>query len=308
MRSVPTTSSPIEAATVRRPAELAPMSPRQLYLYRARRHLGLQIGGAVVLIIVLMAIFAPLIAPYDPIKQDLLAKLRPPVWVGGGWDHILGTDIYGRDFLSRLIYGARVSVMIGFFAAFVSAVVGSAIGILGGYFGGRVDAAVMYLINVKLSMPGILVALALVSLTGGSILALVLILALLFWDRYAIVCRTVTQQLKGQEFVQAAVATGASHARILVSELLPNLFSHIIVMMSMEMALAIVVEAALSFLGLGVQPPTPSWGLMIAEGRQFLFFKPSLIVLPGLAIFVLVIAINLFGDGIRDVTATEGKA
>ncbi|MFC3227483.1 ABC transporter permease [Marinibaculum pumilum] len=290
------------------PEEPATLTPNQLMRYRAKRHPGLLLGGGVTLAIVLAALLAPWIAPYDPIQQDLLAKLKPPVWAeGGSWAHVFGTDIYGRDFFSRILYGARVSVFIGFFAAFVSAIVGAAIGVVGGYFGGRVDAVVMYLVNVKLALPGLMVALALVSVTGGSILALVLILAFLFWDRYAIVCRTVTQQLRGQEFVQAAVATGASTPRILWSEILPNLFSHIVVMMSMEMALAIVVEAALSFLGLGVQPPTPSWGLLIAEGRQFLFFKPSLIVIPGIAIFVLVIAINLLGDGIRDVTATEGK-
>ncbi len=288
--------------------EPAALTPNQLILHRAKRHPGLQIGGAVTLLIVLAALLAPWIAPHDPIQQDLLAKLRPPVWdAKGGWDHLFGTDIYGRDFFSRILYGARVSVVIGFFAALISAIVGSAIGILGGYFGGRVDAVVMYLVNVKLALPGLMVALALVSVTGGSILALVLVLAFLFWDRYAIVCRAVTQQIRVQDYVQAAVATGASNSRILLSEVLPNLTSQIIVLMSLEMALAIIVEASLSFLGLGVQPPTPSWGLLIAEGRQFLFFKPSLIVIPGIAIFLLVLAISLLGDGLRDVTATEGK-
>jgi len=136
----------------------------------------------------------------------------------------------------------------------------------------------------------------------------VLILAFLFWDRYALVCRAVTQRIRVQEYVLAARATGAATWRILLREVLPNLYGPILVMMSLEMALAIVVEAALSFLGLGVQPPTPSWGLMIAEGRQFMFFKPSLMIIPGVAIFVLVIAINLLGDGIRDVTGGEGRA
>lgn len=307
MRDIPRTipDPEISRAAGAAPAEL---TPRQLMRWRARRHIGLQLGAGVVATIVLLAVFAPWVSPHDPLDQNLLARLRPPVWAeGGSWEYPFGTDLYGRDYLSRLIHGARVSVTIGFFAALISAVIGSAIGILGGYFGGRTDAVVMYLINVKLALPGLLVALALVAVFGSSLLVLVLILAFLFWDRYAIVCRAVTQRIRVQEYVLAARATGAATWRILLREVLPNLYGPILVMMSLEMALAIVVEAALSFLGLGVQPPTPSWGLMIAEGRQFMFFKPSLMIIPGVAIFVLVIAINLLGDGIRDVTGGEGR-
>jgi peptide/nickel transport system permease protein len=197
--------------------------------------------------------------------------------------------------------------MIGFFAAAVSAVVGSALGIIGGYFGGRLDAVIMYLINVKLALPPILVALSLVSVFGGSILALILILGFLFWDRYAVVTRSVTQQIRANDYVTAAEAVGASKLRILAGEILPNVMNQIIVIISLEMAVAILVEAALSFLGLGVKPPTPSWGLLVSEGRSYMFFKPFLITIPGLAIFFLVIAINMLGDGIRDITAPEGR-
>ncbi|MDA0240248.1 MAG: ABC transporter permease, partial [Proteobacteria bacterium] len=159
----------------------------------------------------------------------------------------------------------------------------------------------------KLALPGILVALALVSVFGGSIIVLVFVLTFLFWDRYAVVTRTVTQQVRSNDFITAAEAVGASKRRIILSEILPNVLNHIIVIASLEMAVAILIEALLSFLGLGIQPPTPSWGLLVSEGRQFMFFKPYLITLPGLAIFFLVISINMMGDGIRDITAPEGR-
>ena len=197
--------------------------------------------------------------------------------------------------------------MIGFFAATVSAIVGSSLGIIGGYFGGRTDAFVMYLINVKLALPPILVALSLVSVFGGSIMALILILGFLFWDRYAVVTRSVTQQIRANDYVTAAEAVGASKLRILAGEILPNVMNQIIVIISLEMAVAILVEAVLSFLGLGIKPPTPSWGLLVSEGRDYMFFKPFLITIPCLAIFFLVIAINMLGDGIRDITAPEGR-
>jgi len=234
--------------------------------------------------------------------------LIDPIWgAKGTWDHPLGTDALGRDYLSRIMFGSQVSLMIGFFAAAVSAIVGSCIGMIGGYFGGRIDSFVMYLINVKLALPGLLVALSLVSVFGGSIIALILILSFLFWDRYAVVTRSVTQQIRVNDYITAAQALGTSHTRVILGEVLPNVMNQIIVIASLEMAVAIIIEAALSFLGLGVQPPTPSWGLLVSEGRSFMFFKPHLIVLPGLAIFLLVIAINMMGDGIRDITAPEGR-
>ena len=276
---------------------------------RARSHVGFLAGSGFVLLVVLLAVFAPWVSPSDPFTQDLDARLLDPLWgKGGDWAHPLGTDSLGRDYLTRILFGARISLTIGFGAAIISGVVGSTIGIVGGYFGGRVDAVVMYLINVKLALPGILIALSLVSVFGGSLIALIAILGFLFWDRFAVVSRSVTQQVRGQEFVAAAEAVGASHARIVFREILPNVMSHIIVIASLEMAIAILVEAVLSFLGLGIQPPTPSWGLLISEGRNFMFFKPWLITLPGLALFFLVIAINLMGDGIRDITVPEGRA
>src|SRR5262249_49888990 len=199
----------------------------------------------------------------------------------GTWDHVAGHDAFGRDYLSRLIFGARVSLTIGFLAAAIAGVVGTLLGVVGGYFGGKVDAFVVYLINVKLALPIVLVALALSSIVGGSITALILILGFLTWDRYAVVVRSVTQQLRGQAFIAAARATGASSLRIILLEVLPNALNQIIVVASLEIALVILIEAGLSFLGLGVRPPTPSWGVMISEGRSYMFFKPHLIVIPG---------------------------
>ncbi len=282
--------------------------PGEIMRRRARSHVGFLAGTGFVLLVVLLAVFAPWVSPSDPFTQNLDARLIDPFWAkGGDWAHPLGTDSLGRDYLTRILFGARISLTIGFGAAIISGVVGSTVGIIGGYFGGRVDAVVMYLINVKLALPGILIALSLVSVFGGSLIALIAILGFLFWDRFAVVTRSVTQQIRGQEFVTAAHAVGASHTRILLREILPNVTSHIIVIASLEMAIAILVEAVLSFLGLGIQPPTPSWGLLISEGRNFMFFKPWLIALPGLALFFLVIAINLMGDGIRDITVPEGR-
>lgn len=289
-------------------ATVSATTPREIMRRRAMGHIGFLIGAGCVLLMVLLAIFAPYLTPYDPFEQNLEARLINPFWgTGGSWIHPLGTDSLGRDYLTRILYGARISLTIGFGAALISGVIGSTLGILGGYFGGRVDTVVMYVINVKLALPGILIALSLVSIIGGSLLALVCILGFLFWDRFAVVTRSVTQQIRGNDFVTAAAAVGASQTRIIFGEVLPNLTNQIIVVASLEMAIAILVEAVLSFLGLGIQPPTPSWGLLVSEGRNFMFFKPFLITLPGLAIFLLVVAINLMGDGIRDITAPEGR-
>jgi len=288
--------------------EISVPSPPELMKRRAKKHVGFILGGTVVFLVLILAVFAPLIAPFDPYDQTLTNRLLPPIWhEKGSWSHPFGTDALGRDYFSRVIFGARVSLMIGFFAAAVSAVVGSTLGMIGGYFGGKTDAVVMYLINVKLALPGLLVALSLVSVFGGSLIALICILAFLFWDRYAVVTRSVTQQIRANDYITAAQAVGASRLRIIVGEVLPNLMNQIIVIASLEMAVAILVEAALSFLGLGIQPPTPSWGLLVSEGRSFMFFKPYLVTIPGLAIFILVISINMMGDGIRDITAPEGR-
>jgi len=283
-------------------------SPRRLMLIRARNHRGLIIGGLIVLAALLVALAAPLIAPHDPFAQDLSRRALPAVWhERGSWDHVFGTDALGRDYLSRLIHGARVSLLIGVCAALGSGLIGTTLGLIAGYYGGWVDNVVTFFVSVRLALPVVLVALAIVSIFGGSLWIVVAVLSLLLWDRFAVVVRSATQQLRAQEFVTAARAMGASTPRILLVELLPNLVGPLVVIASLEIAHAILLESALSFLGLGVQPPTPSWGLMVSEGKGMVFFDPRLIALPGAAIAILVLGINLIGDGLRDVLTPEGR-
>lgn len=284
-----------------------PASPSQQLVRRGLKHRGFMLGALIVAIITLIAIFAPWLAPHDPYKQDLLARMVPPVFMGGDANHILGTDSLGRDYLSRLMYGARISLTIGFVAALMSAVIGTVLGVLGGYFGGKVDALVMFILSVRLALPATLVALAVVALFGGSLTVVICVLGLLLWDRFAVVMRSATMQVRQMDYISAAEVLGASLPRILWKDVFPNVLNALIVVITLEMAHAIILEAALSFLGLGVQPPTPSWGLMISEGKEMLLFESWLITIPGLALFVLVLAINILGDGIRDITAPEGR-
>lgn len=275
---------------------------------RLRGHKGMMIGSVIVLSIILVALLAPLLAPHDPYQQDLLKRLIPPVWDSrGSWEHILGTDHLGRDYLSRLIYGARISLLIGIGAALISGVIGTTMGVMAGYFGGRVDLVVTFLITVRLSMPVVLVALAVVAIVGGSLQVVISVLGLLLWDRFAVVMRSSTLQIRSMDYVAAAQAVGCSVSRILMTEVLPNVVNNLIVITTIEIAHAIILEAALSFLGLGVQPPLPSWGLMVSEGKDMMLFESWLITIPGVALFMLVLAINLMGDGIRDITAPENR-
>jgi peptide/nickel transport system permease protein len=284
-------------------------SPGELLRRRIRGHAGLLIGAGVLALILLMALAAPWLAPQDPLAQDLSLRLIPPVWhTSGTWNYPLGTDMLGRDYLSRVIYGSRISLLIGFSVMLISGVIGAVLGIVAGYFGGRTDLVVTYLITVRLSLPVILVALTTVALVGSSLWMVILVLGLLKWDRYAVVLRSATQQVRNLDYVTAARAIGCPTWRIIAGEVLPNVSSHLIVVATLEMGSAILLEAALSFLGLGVQPPLPSWGLMISEAKSYMFFSPWLITIPGLALFALVLAINLLGDGVRDVTAPEGRS
>ncbi|WP_156430456.1 ABC transporter permease [Vibrio tritonius] len=272
-------------------------------------HHSLTLGAAVLLVVVLGALLAPIIAPHDPYAQDVTQRMIPPVWQDkGSWVHVLGTDKLGRDYLSRLLYGAQISMTIGLATAMLSGLIGTTLGILAGYFGGKTDAIISYLITTRLSMPVILVALAMASLVGGSLQMVIILLGVLLWDRFAVVARATTQQLRDAEFIASAKVLGASTPYILVKELLPNILSPLIVVVTLEMAHAILLEATLSFLGLGVQPPLPSWGLMVAEGKAYMFFQPWVIAIPGIALMVLVMAINLVGDGLRDLNAPQNRS
>jgi peptide/nickel transport system permease protein len=287
--------------------EVAGPTPMRMLRRRVFRHQGLMIGSVVLAIVILLAVFGPPLAAHDPYTQDLLARMKPPVFLGGSWEHPLGTDQLGRDFLARLLYGARISLIIGIVTAVISGIIGTSMGVAAGYFGGRVDTIVTFLITIRLAMPVVLVALAVVAIFGGSLEIVILVLGLLLWDRFAVVMRASTRQIASREYVTAARAIGCSMPRIVLTEILPNVANNLIVVVTLEMAHAILLEAALSFLGLGVQPPTPSWGLMVSEGKQMMLFSPWMITIPGIALFLLVLAINLLGDGLRDVTAPENR-
>ncbi len=242
------------------------------------RRLTLYLGAGIVGLAALVAIFAPLLMPHDPFLQDLGHRYIPPEWLPGGSSaHWFGTDGLGRDYLSRLILGARISMLIGFSTIVLSGLIGTTLGVLGGYFGGKTDAVVMFIVSCRLAIPLILVALTVVFMVGSSLTVVVLTIGLLLWERFAIVSRAVTRQVCGLDYVAAAWAAGCSPGRVILGEILPNIAHHLVVIATIDMAIAILLEAALSFLGLGVPPPLPSWGLMIAEAKDYMFFKPWVI-------------------------------
>ena len=283
-------------------------SPFQLMMRRVLGHAGMTFGGGVLILIFAVALFAPILSPHDPYTQDLTKRFLDPVWgVTGSWEHPLGTDKFGRDYLSRMMFGARTSLLIGFSAMLISGILGTALGVAAGYFGGRVDIVITFIITTRLAMPVILVALVVVALIGSSLTIVIWVLGLLIWDRFAVVMRAATQQARNMDYVAAAKALGCSTFRIVLTEIMPNVANALIVVATLEVAHAIFLEASLSFLGLGVQPPTPSWGLMVSEGKGMMFFKAWVIAIPGTALFMLMLCINLLGDGIRDVTAPENR-
>ncbi len=253
-------------------------------------------GVVILLIVVLLGVFAPQLAPYDPLKQNLLRRFETP-----SADHLLGTDELGRDILSRTVYGARVSLLVGFSAAFGGLVVGVSIGMLSGFFGGRFDDLIMRLIDVMMSFPGVLLAILIVSIIGTGTVNVIIALAVWRIPTFARVSRGSVLSLKEKEFVEASRAVGAGTVRILVRHLAVNSMAPIFVYLSLSTATAILTAASLSFLGLGVQPPTAEWGLMVSTGRQYLRQAPHLIVIPGMAIFFTVLSINFVGDAMRDV-------
>lgn len=262
---------------------------------------AIRIGGGLLAIIVFVAIFAPWLSSHDPIAQDLGKRMVPPFWYPGSDPaHLLGTDHLGRDYLARLLYGARVSLLIGLGVTLCAGFIGTMLGLAAGYFGGRTDMLISFVVTTRLSLPIVLVALAAVALGGASLKTLAIVLSLLLWDRFAVVVRAAAQSLRSREFVQATQSFGASHLYIMLHGILPNLRNTLIVVATLEIANVILLEAALSFLGLGAQPPTPSWGLMIAEGREHILFDPWLIALPGAGLCLLILAVNLLGDGVRD--------
>ena len=268
---------------------------------RGWRSAGLWVGAFIVGFTLLVAIFAPMLSAHDPFAQELSRRLIPPIWMEGGKpEHWLGTDQLGRDYLARLVYGARISMLIGIMTVVTSGLIGISLGVAGGFFGGRIDDVILFIITARLSIPLILVALAVVSLVGSSLTVVVATLGLLLWERFAVVARVATMQVRNLDYVAAAWSAGCSQPYIVMREILPNILSPVIVVATFRMAHIIIAEASLSFLGLGVQPPTASWGSMVADGRAFLLDAWWVSTFPGLAILALVLAINVASQGLRD--------
>ncbi|HSB41830.1 MAG TPA: ABC transporter permease [Methylomirabilota bacterium] len=258
-------------------------------------------GMLVVLAVMLAAVFAPLVSAFDPLEQDIGQRLREPGWQDEqGRVHPLGTDHLGRDILARIIFGSRIALVVGLAAVAISGVIGMLIGLVAGYFGGRTDDFLMRLADIQLAFPFILLAIAVIGVLGPSLRNIIIVIGVSSWVVYARVVRGEVLSIREREYVHAAVALGSRHWRVLRSHVLPNTFTPWLVVATLDMARVIVIESALSFLGLGVQPPTPTWGGMLADGRVYLSTAWWLATFPGLAILITVLGINLFGDGLRD--------
>ena len=267
---------------------------------RLMRHSNGVIGLAIIVAVLLLALLAPWITGQDPNAQNLMARLKPPVGFGGTWAHPLGTDHLGRDIATRVVYGARVSLFVGFATALIAGVLGTAVGLVAGFFEGFVRTFLMRLVDVFLAIPYILFAVVVVGAIGAGIANLILVLALTRWVQFARIVYGQTLSVREKEYVEAAKVRGNSRLRVLLAHVLPNVATPIIVVMTLEVAFMIIMESALTFLGLGVSPETPSWGWMLAEGKDYMSLAWWLTVVPGLTIMATVLGINLLGDAVRD--------
>ncbi len=260
------------------------------------------ISALVILLFVLAAIFASLLTPYSFDEMDLMNRLSPPSKI-----HLLGTDEGGRDILTRLLYGARVSLMVGIIPTILSMLIGAALGAVAGFFGGRTDAVIMRLADIMLAFPSMLLAMVIMYVLGDGLINVFLTLALVNWASVARIVRSETLHLKESEYVEAARAIGVGRPRIILRHILPNCVPTLIVLFTLNVPSAILTESSLSFLGLGIQPPSASWGLMVNTGRQFLYNAPWLSLVPSAAIMLIVLAFNFLGDGLRDVLDPHQK-
>jgi len=252
-------------------------------------------GSAIVISLCLLSVLAPFLSPYSPNEQILYERLQSP-----SLSHFLGQDTLGRDILSRMIYGARVSLKVGFFTILISGIIGTLIGSIAGYYGGKIDQAIMRVCDIFLAFPGLLMAITLIAILGPGLNNVIVALCIMGWVSYARLVRGQILSLKNLDYIQAAVACGISDFRIIYKHLLPNMMTPILVYSTFGIAGAIVAEAGLSFLGLGAQPPESSWGMMLSEGRKYLLIAPHITTFPGLAIMIVVLGLNLLGDGLRD--------
>jgi peptide/nickel transport system permease protein len=278
------------------------MAPLRLLrgIFQVRRFPGVPMA-ILVFLLVIPGIFAEWIAPHDPIKGSLALRLKPPMWEkGGSITYPLGTDKVGRDVLSRIIYGARVSLRVSVEAIVVSGFIGTALGLISGYFGGRVDALIMRLVDISISLPIILVALVFVAALGPSFATVIAVITILLWARYARQVRGETLSIKERDFIARARVAGASHFRIMFRYLLPNVVNTLIVLATLQVGFVIIFESSLSFLGAGIPRPTPAWGLMVADGRELIVTAWWISMFPGIAIMLTVLSFNLVGDWLRD--------
>lgn len=253
-------------------------------------------SAAIILIFTIMAIFAPLVAPYDPAKQDLINRLSGPTF-----KHILGTDDLGRDIFSRMIYGARVSLSIGIFPTLASMTIGTVLGLMAGYLGKKVDFAIMRLADIALAFPSLLLAMVVMYTVGAGLINIYIALVIVGWAGTARVVRSQTLSLKESEYVEAAKSIGVSSFKIMFRHILPNCIPSLIVLFTLNIPGSILSESSLSFLGIGAQPPSTSWGLMVSNGKQYLFSDPCIAIAPGVAILIIALAFNFLGDGLRDI-------
>lgn len=259
-------------------------------------------GSVILAALIIAAIAAPILAPHDPIETSLRLRNVPPFWDSkGSTDHLLGTDPVGRDLLSRIIYGARVSLFVGIVVTLLAAVLGVAVGLLAGYYGGVIDEVLMRIADLFLVFPFILLAVTIIAVLGAGITNLIITLVITGWVQYARLVRGQVLTLKEVQYVDAARVAGAKDARIIGRHILPNLLASVVVLGTLQMAFVLLTEAALSFLGLGVNPSTPTWGTMINEGRNYIYNAWWVITFPGIAILLTVLAINMLGDWLRDV-------
>ncbi|MBB3287988.1 MULTISPECIES: ABC transporter permease [unclassified Rhizobium] len=257
-------------------------------------------GGGFILILLILAIFAPYIAPKDPLEQDLMSGTLPPAWIeGSDPGFLLGTDDLGRDVLSRAIFGTRIALTVAFVAAGLAALIGTLLGLLAGWYGGWVDKAISRLVDIWMAFPPVLLSILLVAVFGSGVHSVIAAIAIIDWTRFCRVVRSETQAQARMDYVTAAHTIGFSRARILFSEILPNVTPVLIALVSLEMGIAVIVEAILSFVGLSVSSDTPTWGGMIAEGRQMIYQGWWVLVVPLLALFATVLAFNQLGDGLR---------
>jgi ABC-type dipeptide/oligopeptide/nickel transport system permease subunit len=257
-------------------------------------------GAVLVSLAILAALSAPFVAPYSPTKQAVRAKFAKPTMIDSNSDYILGGDNLGRDILSRILYGSRASLAIGFLVTIAAAIFGSIAGAIAGYRGGIFDTVIMRLVDLQLSIPFILLAMIVLAIMGPGFWSVFVALSVALWVNYARLVRAETLRIREMEFVVAARTIGVNERRILTTHILPNVIHSILVLATLDMAFVIIFEASLTFLGLGIQPPTPTWGFMLSEGRNYLQESPWMSIFPGFAIILTVVGINLFGDWLRD--------